>query len=247
MDITELKRQKVITRHPWEIERVQVLIFLMNKYVPRVDHVADIGGGDAYVLKSLCKKNIGKKFTAVDTAYTVEVIEHIKDEKCAIHFYNEMPANLKADSILLMDVLEHCEDDNALLREAKDLATEYTTFFITVPAFQQLFSRHDVLLQHYRRYTENSLTALCKRNGFVVKESGYFFSSLLLIRVIQLFLEKLGFTNSKKSIDNWKGGNAITKLFCFFLKLDFFIGRTFSRLGIKLPGLSTYCICHPLP
>jgi hypothetical protein len=248
MDITELQRQQTTKRHPWEIERVQVLQYFIKKQKTLPQHIVDIGGGDAFVIKSLCKNKIGSEYTAIDTAYSDTVIEQIKDKNCPIYFYKEIPNVLShPDCILLMDVLEHCEDDAALLQKAKEVATANTTFYISVPAYQQLFSKHDVKLKHYRRYSENQLRKLCKQTGLVVVESGYFFSSLLLIRCIQLFLEKTGLLKTKKTIDNWNGSNALTKMICALLRIDFLLSRTASKAGIHLPGLSAFCICHPLP
>jgi hypothetical protein len=71
--------------------------------------------------------------------------------------------------------------------------------------------------------------------------------TLLIIRCIQLFLEKLGLHKPKKSIDNWKAGSFISKIITSLLWFDFLIGRLFLKLGIQIPGLSAYCICRLLP
>jgi len=59
-----------------------------------------------------------------------------------------------------MDVLEHLEDDHAMLKAIKEKSVGENFFFITVPAFMSLWSGHDAYLGHYRRYTLASLRRL---------------------------------------------------------------------------------------
>src|SRR3546814_5651478 len=66
-----------------------------------------------------------------------------------------------------MDVLEHGEDDAGLLRTYLDKAPPQAQATITVPAFQVLWSHHDVFLEHHRRYTLKTLSRLVERAGAV--------------------------------------------------------------------------------
>ena len=59
----------------------------------------------------------------------------------------------QADLVLAMDVIEHVEDDAALISAYCDLAPRGTRFIISVPAFNFLWSAHDIFLEHHRRYT----------------------------------------------------------------------------------------------
>lgn len=250
MDITELQRNQITTRHPWEKTRAKIIkkLILNERHC---SHILDTGSGDSFVLNYLCSFKLANHYTAIDTAYTDEIIRQIrKNISCNINFFSELPNKLtpKADTVLLLDVLEHCLSESDLLQQlSSDNLTDSPLFFITVPAFQQLFSSHDKLLGHHRRYTLKSLNVLCNKNRLDVISSGYFFISLLAIRSIQLFLEKLGIRTPSKSIDNWTGNHVTTKLISSILWVDFLIGRVFLNIGIRLPGLSAYCICRPSP
>jgi hypothetical protein len=251
MDITELKRNRTNNRHPWERTRAKVLKFLINKYNPYCSHILDIGSGDAFILDYLCKNSIANEYTAIDTAYSEEIINTaVTNTNCKINFFQNLPdiLNQKADCVLLLDVLEHCENDNLLLEQAhSNKLTSSPVIFITVPAFQTLFSAHDKLLLHYRRYSIRHLEKTCQKNSYQIIASGYFFTTLLLIRAIQLVLEKFNLYKPVKSIDNWNGGKAISRFISFLLWFDFMAGRFFLKMGIKIPGLSAYCVCRPLP
>jgi hypothetical protein len=90
------------------------------------------------------------------------------------------------------------------------------------------------------------LTDLCKAQGLKVDEAGYFFFSLMLIRQVQLFLEKIGIRKPDKTINNWKAKKWTTSIFIALLWADYKIGRFFLALGFRVPGLSVYCICSHL-
>lgn len=64
------------------------------------------------------------------------------------------------DAVLLLDVLEHVQDDRALLAQALALLPAGGLLLLTVPADQRLWSRHDEVLGHYRRYDRDSFAAL---------------------------------------------------------------------------------------
>src|SRR5690606_38409938 len=96
-------------------------------------------------------------------------------------------------------------------------------YFFAVPAFQSVFSSHDVLLGHYRRYTLAQLTTLLRRNGFEIIDKGYYFSSLLLFRNIDKMLKN----DKYASIDNWNGGRLKTFLINSLLKIDFITSTLF--------------------
>ena len=200
MDITELKRNKDprAGRHPWEKARAGFISFLLKRFQSGNDTLLDLGSGDAYLLSRLSVKNEYRQFLAVDTAYTPGLINELKKIPAnrSIRFYaglEEIPLQTSAGTCLLLDVLEHCADDLAVLNDAAGsrLTTPGARFFITVPAFQSLFSKHDKLLQHHRRYSRRTLCRLCRQAGLEPIATGYFFFSLLPARALQLLAEKL--------------------------------------------------------
>jgi hypothetical protein len=253
MDISELLRldpNKPINRHPWERVRARIIAYLLRRHAPHSKHIADIGSGDAYVLSSLANKKMADDYSAVDTAYTNEIIKRIQTiANNSIHFYPDTSHLPAADSLLLTDVLEHCEDDLSVLRSLTrdDISSGDAIFFITVPAFQRLFSEHDRLLHHYRRYSRRQINNVAKTAGLEVLESGYFFHILVPVRLIQLFLEKIRLRKPRTSLDNWRGNKLITTVFSAILWANFRIGHLFTRIGLRIPGLSCYCICRKLP
>jgi SAM-dependent methyltransferase len=58
-----------------------------------------------------------------------------------------------ADVVLLLDVLEHLDDEAGALGTARRALGPGGALIVTVPAYRWLWSGHDVVLQHRRRYT----------------------------------------------------------------------------------------------
>ncbi len=79
-----------------------------------------------------------------------------------------------ADAVLLLDVIEHVDDDVAALRAARRLARPGGVVMVSVPAYAWLWSGHDVALGHRRRYTASRLRVALAAAGLHVEHVGYF-------------------------------------------------------------------------
>jgi hypothetical protein len=178
MDISEfsrLKNQKEYQRHPWETSRKNVLhTFLKQARIQfPIDRIVDIGSGDAYVIHSLVEKGFAKEYIAIDTAYTPEVIKQLQENNKSeviylqnLETYQNKFSENNFTLFLCMDVLEHLEDEKIILDLLSNKTDNY--YFFAVPAFQSVFSSHDVLLGHYRRYTLKQLNNLLVNHKFKI-------------------------------------------------------------------------------
>lgn len=95
------------------------------------------------------------------------------------------------DMIALLDVLEHVDADEASLRALGARLAEGGRLLLTVPAVPWLWSEHDVLHHHKRRYTHEQLVAVAQAAGLKVDVSGYFNSLLFPLAVAQRVAHKL--------------------------------------------------------
>ena len=105
------------------------------------------------------------------------------------------------DLYCLFDVLEHIEDDDAFVSRVCAHARSDHRLLLTVPACQFLFSQHDVLLHHYRRYSRGGLRRLLEKHGYEITTSSYFvfflFPVVLAVRMWSRLKGALGFKESK--------------------------------------------------
>jgi SAM-dependent methyltransferase len=94
--------------------------------------------------------------------------------------------------ILMLDVLEHMAAPEAALRHAVGLLEPGGSVLVTVPAFPQLWTRHDDLNRHICRYTRGSFRALAVRAGLEIARERYLFQWLAPVKLGVRALEALG-------------------------------------------------------
>jgi hypothetical protein len=95
------------------------------------------------------------------------------------------------DAVCFFDVLEHLEDDAGALRGAAANLAPGGLVLATVPAYQWLWSPHDVWHHHYRRYTAPRLEALLRAAGFSPVQLGYYNSRLFPLAVAKRMFDRL--------------------------------------------------------
>jgi 2-polyprenyl-3-methyl-5-hydroxy-6-metoxy-1,4-benzoquinol methylase len=261
MDLVESKSiiSEINRRHPWELARLKVISSLINKKLPFQSGgggilVFDIGCGDTFLAEQLAINRPDFDIAAIDIEFTDEMITAYQEKYLKlgrrIQLYRtideaEQHYNTKADLILLLDVIEHIENDRQFLQNLASgrFIHERTVFIITVPAFQFLFCSHDSFLLHYRRYSMSTLANMLASSGLELSNKGYFFSSLIVFRVFQVVKEWFGRPDSYPGVGDWKGNKLVSKLVYSLLLTDYFITTQLKKLKILIPGLSIYTIC----
>ncbi len=246
MDLRELKN-KTFNRHPWEVSRIAALKSILKDSATTNLRVLDVGCGDGYVLRELFKDLRGVNITGVDINLTEEQIEDFTGKGGGIRYMNKFPgAAERYDLIVLLDVLEHVPDDlDFLAGDIKKRLTEKGRILISTPAFNALYSSHDEFLGHFRRYNVGELKGLVEKAGLKGVSSGYFFTLLLAARVFSLCAEKVFRVKaSNKGVGGWKRGWLVTSLIVTALRADIKISFMLNRLGVTLPGLSSWILCE---
>src|SRR5947209_6504146 len=84
------------------------------------------------------------------------------------------------DVVTCLDVIEHTPDDGVTLRELRRVTKPGGALVVTVPAYQSLWSRHDVVNRHFRRYRRRTLRAAALSTGWQLEFDTYFNSIFLL-------------------------------------------------------------------
>ena len=160
--------------HWWFRGRRAVLVALLRRRLPAGRHrLLELGCGTGNMLEALAEfgETVGmepdKTLVAVARGAGLDV------RRGALPHDRVVPPGWP-DVVLLLDVLEHLEDDAAALRTAHALLAPGGTLVIAVPAYQWLWSAHDVALGHRRRYTAGVLGARVTAAGFDVRHVSYF-------------------------------------------------------------------------
>ena len=154
---------------------------------PPAGFVLDVGGGNGFVAGGLIARGYPTALLepGEEGARHARVMRRVPDVICAtLEDAAIKPATIPA--IGLFDVLEHVKDDAGFAGELRRILVPGGLVYITVPAYQSLWSVPDVEAGHYRRYTARRLASLLTSAGFDVLYRTYFFAAL----VAPLFLTR---------------------------------------------------------
>lgn len=164
----------------WFTHRNNCIITAIKKLHCPDDIFFDIGGGNGFVTKGLEENGIQTilvepDFTACLNAKKRNLKNIICSDLINAHFNN---GNIYA--IGLFDVIEHIENDIEFLKHIHSILQKNGHVYITVPAFNILWSNKDFNFIHYRRYTIKELARNLKNTGFTIEYSTYLFSFLFI-------------------------------------------------------------------
>jgi len=225
--------------HWWWVARRKVLRRLLRRFIGRSEKrkILEVGCSTGSNLRML--QDFG-------TVHAMELhepaVEYCRMRYPGIRVYDggiPDPLRDSYDVICLFDVLEHIEDEESALEWIDDHLTPGGVLLVTVPAFEFLWSRHDEMAHHYRRYTKPALDALLRRR-FDVAYCSYFnthlFPAIAVVRLIQRLLHLDGGANDKAI-----GGRGISNR---VLQAVFASERLWLP-ALKLPfGVSIFAAAH---
>jgi SAM-dependent methyltransferase len=103
-----------------------------------------------------------------------------------------LATSLRYDLIGAFDVIEHVEDDGSFVKELYDVTLPSGHIVATVPAFQFLWSTHDVTHMHFRRHTAGSMRKLLTAAGYEVVYVRYWNTTLFPIAVLMRLMGRSG-------------------------------------------------------
>jgi SAM-dependent methyltransferase len=146
----------------------------------------DIGCGTADALATLAE--IGAR-PVVGTDLSEHVLRGVvaRDTHPAVlkSLAEHLPfADHSAATLISMDVIEHLDDDQLALGEYRRVLRPGGVLFLTVPAYQWIWSEHDERAAHRRRYSKTQFVTAARTAGFVVERSTYFFSFLVPVAAL---------------------------------------------------------------
>jgi len=107
------------------------------------------------------------------------------------------------DLAVSLDVIEHLDQDLDALRELRRVVAPGGALLITVPAYEWLWSGHDEINHHYRRYTRRTLQRVAQQAGWEQVRTTYFNSLLLPVAILLRALDRLSTKTTESSLDLW--------------------------------------------
>lgn len=127
-------------------------------------NVLEVGAGIGSTTRYLCDGSQAKWLCLEPDPFLFEKLQNkIQNKELPSCCYavkgvtSDLQKDIKFDTILYIDVIEHIENDPAELRQAREILTAGGHLIVVVPAYQFLYSPFDKTIGHYRRYNKKKL------------------------------------------------------------------------------------------
>jgi SAM-dependent methyltransferase len=178
-------------RHFWFRAVRAIVLDQVRDLLAEPVRVLDAGCGTGGLLSLMPDRwsRVGVDFSqrALDYTRTRAGVPTVRSDLGALPF-----ADRSFDVVFALDVVEHCDDDAKVVSELARVLTPGGRLIVTVPAFQFLWSAHDVALHHRRRYRRPQLTRVLELTRLRIDRISYFNSALFApiagIRLARRFL-----------------------------------------------------------
>lgn len=169
--------------HWWFRGRSEILNSYIRRSISGERKLKILNVGVATGATSVMLQSFGE---VTSLEYEQDCIDFIKDKVSIAVIQGsilELPfADNSFDLVCAFDVVEHVEDHVLAIRELSRVCNQGGSVLITVPAFMSLWSEHDEINHHFRRYKVGELKQLfSKESGLVVFAS--YFNSILFIPI----------------------------------------------------------------
>jgi len=140
------------------------------------------------------------------------------------------------DLVAVLDVVEHIEDDVAALAGMRSLLRPGGKILIAVPAHQWMWSAHDVVNHHHRRYSKTTLKTAIAQAGLVPERLGYFNSLLFPLAAAARVMGRL---TGRDDSDDSPPPPAVNALFERIFRLErHLVGRVPMGPGVSIVTLA---------
>jgi SAM-dependent methyltransferase len=199
----ELQTHRAEDRHWWYRGRRTVLSrAIADLGLPRPARILDAGCGSGRNMVELAPlgavTGVELSKTSVSLARDRLIGVVIDGSVLAMPFD---PASF--DLAVSLDVIEHLDEDLDALRELRRVVAPGGALLVTVPAYEWLWSGHDEINHHHRRYTRRSLQRVAEQAGWRQTRTTYFNSLLLPVAILLRALDRLSTKTTESSLDLW--------------------------------------------
>lgn len=225
------------SQHWWYRARREILASVIARHIalPAQAQLLEIGCGTGHNLAMLSRFGRVDAIEIDDAARAIAANRLGRDVGSAPLPGLTGVAPHHYDLIALLDVLEHIEDDRAALRSIAGRLRAGGRILLTVPAFPWMWSAHDVVNHHHRRYTKASLSGAISDAGLKLEMLSWFNSILFPLAATARLAGRL---MGKQDSDDALPPSLVNSTFEWLFALErYAVGRVPMPPGVSLVAI----------
>jgi 2-polyprenyl-3-methyl-5-hydroxy-6-metoxy-1,4-benzoquinol methylase len=235
----EEKYHEIEVEHFWFKSRRSYIRGLLRN-TPRDAKILDIGCSSGILLNELISDGFNpENLFGIDVSE--KAIANAKTNGLKNVFVmdaQEITLDKKFDVIIASDCLEHLAKDEKALQNWYNLLAKTGQIMVFVPAFMSLWSQHDEVNLHYRRYTLSQLKSKMQAAGFSITKASYW--NFLLLVPVYIARKLTRYSKKKKTTGDLEGIPTANGILYNIIRLENSLLR-----NVSLPiGISTFCIAR---
>lgn len=183
--------RELYLRHWWWRAREEALVRVLRRHLNSQGQlrILDVGCGDGLFFDRLAEfgnvEGVEPDGRLVNPASShsarINIVPFDKNFRPEKHY----------GLLLMLDVLEHLDDPSQALECAYSLLEEWGALLLTVPAFQILWTNHDVINHHRIRYRRHTLFPLLRNAGFSISEALYWYQWAVPVKLAVRMVERI--------------------------------------------------------
>ena len=217
----------------WFRTRNRIILWALHRYSPALKSFLEIGCGTGFVISGISKRFpearlFGSEYLEEGLVYARQRVPTAEftqmDARC-------IPNESDLDAIGAFDVLEHIEEDEAVLQQVFKALKPCGYLFISVPQHHWLWSAVDEYACHVRRYTADELHKKVCQAGFEIIRTTSFVSTLLPAMYLSRLLQRNKTDMNMDDVSGLRVNPVLNNIFEWFLRVELAL----IRVGVSLP------------
>lgn len=217
----------------WFCARNKLILWALAKYSPGLKSFLEIGCGTGFVISAISVRFPGVKLSGSE--YFEEGLVYARQRVPSAKFTQMdaryIPYESELEAIGAFDVLEHIEEDEAVLQQICKALKPGGVVFITVPQHRWLWSAVDEYACHVRRYGAAELHKKVCKAGFEIIRSTSFVSMLLPAMYLSRLLQRNKADMNMDDVVGLRVNPILNKILEWLLGFELAL----IRAGVSLP------------
>lgn len=176
----------------WFRARNRLILWAIHRHFPQSSKFMEVGCGTGYVLSGIRREfpEMALWGSEIHVSGLGFAASRVKNAHLVQMDAREMPFREEFDLVGAFDVLEHIEEDEAVLAQMHASLKPGGGILLTVPQHPFLWSQQDVAACHVRRYTRRELRRKMEAAGFEILLAASFVSLLFPFMMASRLLAK---------------------------------------------------------